>query len=144
MDDLKALMESQPIAQINQVVNQFIHAADGYDNKLKLTFVLLNLLHEGAQLLQTTDSNEFISEVRKRINELDQQSNSLADVYHMQLFQNNEIMELLSDPNSNRIADIQNQIDSLLTEYDNLIKALVELRDNLPIEKQLEKERDKP
>ena len=53
-------------------------------------------------------------------------------------------MELLSDPNSNRIADIQNQIDSLLTEYDNLIKALVELRDNLPIEKQLEKERDKP
>lgn len=141
MEDLKALMEQQPIMQVNQTIQQFVHSADGYDNKLKLTFVLLNTLQEGIQLLLSTDSEEFLSEVRKRIAELDKQSKGLADVYHMQLLQNNEIIELLTDPTSNRIADIQNQIDVLLKEYDGIIKSLVEIRDNLPIEKQIEIEK---
>lgn len=141
MEDLKALMEQQPIMQVNQTIQQFVHSADGYDNKLKLTFVLLNMLQEGIQLLLSTDIEEFLSEVRKRIAELDKQSKGLADVYHMQLLQNNEIIELLTDPTSNRIADIQNQIDVLLKEYDGIIKSLVEIRDNLPIEKQIEIEK---
>ncbi len=141
MEDLKALMEQQPIMQVNQTIQQFVHSADGYDNKLKLTFVLLNMLQEGIQLLLSTDSEEFLSKVRKRIAELDKQSKGLADVYHMQLLQNNEIIELLTDPTSNRIADIQNQIDVLLKEYDGIIKSLVEIRDNLPIEKQIEIEK---
>jgi len=141
MEDLKALMEQQPIMQVNQTIQQFVHSADGYDNKLKLTFVLLNMLQEGIQLLLSTDSEEFLSEVRNRIVELDKQSKGLADVYHMQLLQNNEIIELLTDPTSNRIADIQNQIDVLLKEYDGIIKSLVEIRDNLPIEKQIEIEK---
>ena len=85
MEDLKALMEQQPIMQVNQTIQQFVHSADGYDNKLKLTFVLLNMLQEGIQLLLSTDSEEFLSKVRKRIAELDKQSKGLADVYHMQL-----------------------------------------------------------
>ena len=141
MENLKSLMDSRTIADIFQTMHQFIHSADGFGNKLNLTFVLMNLIREGTELLQSVDSSEFISDIRKRVNELDQQAGSLAEEYHAQLLQDNEIQEILSDNTSTRVSDIQGQIDVLLQEYDKIIKALVELRDSLPIEKQIEQEK---
>jgi len=141
MENLKILLDSYPLSEVNQATNQFVHSADGYNNKLKLTFVLLNLIHEEIGLLQSVNSSEFISDIRKRVDELNQQAGSLAEEYHAQLLQNNEIQEILSDKKSTRVSDIQAQIDSLLQDYDKIIKALVEIRDSLPIEKQLEQER---
>lgn len=141
MENLKILLDSYPLSEVNQATNQFVHSADGYNNKLKLTFVLLNLIHEEIGLLQSVNSSEFISDIRKRVDELNQQAGSLAEEYHAQLLQNNEIQEILSDKKSTRVSDIQARIDSLLQDYDKIIKALVEIRDSLPIEKQLEQER---
>ena len=141
MENLKILLDSYPLSEVNQATNQFVHSADGYNNKLKLTFVLLNLIHEEIGLLQSVNSSEFISDIRMRVDELNQQAGSLAEEYHAQLLQNNEIQEILSDKKSTRVSDIQAQIDSLLQDYDKIIKALVEIRDSLPIEKQLEQER---
>ena len=141
MENLKILLDSYPLSEVNQATNQFVHSADGYNNKLKLTFVLLNLIHEEIGLLQSVNSSEFISDIRMRVDELNQQAGSLAEEYHAQLLQNNEIQEILSDKKSTRVSDIQAQIDSLLQDYDKIIKALVEIRDSLPIEKQLEQEK---
>lgn len=141
MENLKILLDSYPLSEVNQATNQFVHSADGYNNKLKLTFVLLNLIHEEIGLLQSVNSSEFISDIRMRVDELNQQAGSLAEEYHAQLLQNNEIQEILSDKKSTRVSDIQVQINSLLQDYDKIIKALVEIRDSLPIEKQLEQER---
>ena len=141
MENLKILLDSYPLSEVNQATNQFVHSADGYNNKLKLTFVLLNLIHEEIGLLQSVNSSEFISDIRKRVDELNQQAGSLAEEYHAQLLQNNEIQEILSDKKSTRVSDIQVQINSLLQDYDKIIKALVEIRDSLPIEKQLEQEK---
>ena len=140
MEDLKTMLDSTPIVEINEQINQFVHSADGYDNKLKLTFVLLNLVKDASQLLVQVDSNDFLSEIRKRVEELDKQSNSLSDAYHAQIAQNGEVVELLSDNTNNRIAEIKDQIGFLLSEYDEIIKMLIEVRENLPVEKQLEKE----
>ena len=141
MENLKILLDSYPLSEVNQATNQFVHSADGYNNKLKLTFVLLNLIQEETGLLQSVNSSEFISDIRKRVDELNQQAGSLAEEYHAQLLQNNEIQEILSDKKSTRVSDIQVQINSLLQDYDKIIKALVEIRDSLPIEKQLEQEK---
>ena len=141
MENLKILLDSYPLSEVNQATNQFVHSADGYNNKLKLTFALLNLIQEETGLLQSVNSSEFISDIRKRVDELNQQAGSLAEEYHAQLLQNNEIQEILSDKKSTRFSDIQARIDSLLQDYDKIIKALVEIRDSLPIEKQLEQER---
>lgn len=141
MENLKVLLDAHPLLEVDQAIKQFIHSADGYENKLKLTFSLLNLIREGAGLLQTVNSSEFISDIRQRVDEINKQAGSLKDEYHAQLFQDNEIQELLADKTSTRVADIQAQIDSLLQEYDKIIRALVEIRDSLPIEKQLEQEK---
>ena len=141
MDNLKSLMDSRTIADIFQTMHQFIHSADVYGNKLKLTFVLMNLIQEESKLLLSISREEFISEIRSRIDELIEQSDSLGEEYLAQLTQNNAIVEVLSNSSGNRISDLQSQIGSLLSEYDRLIKALVDIRDHLPIEKQLEEEK---
>ena len=141
MENLKSLMDSRTIADIFQTMHQFIHSADAYGNKLKLTFVLMNLIQEESKLLLSVRREEFISEIRSRVNELTEQSDSLGEEYLAQLTQNNEIVEVLSNSSSNRISDLQSQMGSLLSEYDRLIKALVDMRDHLPIEKQLEEEK---
>ena len=141
MENLKILLDSYPLSEVNQATNQFVHSADGYNNKLKLTFALLNLIQEETGLLQSVNSSEFISDIRKRVDELNQQAGSLAEEYHAQLLQNNEIQEILSDKKSTRVSDIQAQIDSLRQDYDKIIKALCEIRDSLTIEKQLEQEK---
>lgn len=141
MDDLKTMMDSLSIKDINENVHQFIHSADGNDNKIKLTFVLLNLIHEGLELLKSINFNDFISEVKSRVDEIGKQTKSLSNEYYEHLKQNKEITELLSDKNDNRISDLQSQISKMLSEYDGILKTLVEARDKLPIEKQIEQEK---
>ena len=141
MDDLKTMMDQQPIENINNTIRQFVYSAAGYGNKLKSTFVLLNLIGEGASLLISVDSGEFLSEVSDRVNELCQQSDMLGKAYHKQIFENNKIIDLLTNKSDNRIDEIQKQIEGLLYEYDAIIKALVKVRDSLPLQTQLEKEK---
>lgn len=138
--DLKTMMDTLPISDINQEISEFIHSGDGYENKLKLTLVMLYLIEESSNILRSVDISEFISQVREKTKEIDKQANSLAKEYHINLQQNNEISEILTNED-NRISELQGQISDLLTQYDTLIGKIVATREKLPIQKQLELEK---
>lgn len=143
MEDLKTMLDKgMPIAEINQKTNEFIHSADGYPDKLKLVSVLLNLIQEGNKLLSDVDLGDFISKISDRVNKLNRESKNLKETYGVHLEQNDKIIKSLTNEKSNDITDIQQQIKKLLSEYDAIIKELVESRDKLPIEKQLEQEKE--
>ena len=67
MENFKTLLDDYNLDQISQELSQFLHSADGYENRLKLTHALLGLINESCVLLKTVDLNDFISEIRKRI-----------------------------------------------------------------------------
>ena len=50
---------------------------------------------------------------------------------------------MLTDGDDNGLVDLQHKIEEQLQMYDRIIKALLEYRDSLPIEKQMEKENTK-
>jgi len=129
------------IEDINKQVNEFVRSADQHDDKLKLTVVLLNLIDESSKLLQSIDRKDFISEVEKEVEKISNQADVLSKEYNEHLKQNKEIAEVLSKRNDSQITQLQNQIRDLLKEYDTAIKKLVEAREKLPIEKQLEEEK---
>lgn len=142
MEDLKTLLDKgMSIVDINRNTSEFIHTADGYPDKLKLVYVLLNLIQEGTESLRSVNMSDFISQIRGRVDEIEKQSGALSMEYGTHLKQNNEITNLLTKTSDNRIAEIQRQVRELLLEYDRLVKSLVEIRDRLPIEKQLEQEK---
>lgn len=142
MADLKTMLDNNmSITDINNNVNQFIGSANGHADKLKLTFVALHLLQEGSKLLCSVDTAAFISELRCEINNIETQTADLSKEYNAHLAQDDEIYALIMDGNDNQILNIQKQIHELLSKYDDKIRRLVEVRDELPIEKQLEQEK---
>ena len=134
-------MDKLSIADIQKQVHEFIHSAENHDNKLKLTFVLLNLIDESQEVLKGIDHRDFISEVDKKVNEIVVPAMNLSKEYNEHLKQNQEISEVLTNGNDSQFAEYQTQISVLLKKYDEVIKKLVEARDKLPIEKQREQEK---
>lgn len=142
MEDLKTILENNmSIVDINDKVNRFVDSAKDYDDKLKLTFVTLNFLKKGSELLDSVDHKDFIKQIKEKIDKAEKEHKTLSDLYGVNMKQNDEISALFSGEYDNKISYLQKQIPKLLFEYDGIIRELVGLRDKLPIEKQLEKEK---
>ena len=143
-ETLKIMLDKKlPITDINNSIAEFIHSADDYPDKLKLAFIILNLIRESILILQSINLNEFTTQVVERVNEIDSQAESLTKAYNTHLEQNRDIASMLTDGDDNRLVDLQHKIEEQLQMYDRIIKALLEYRDSLPIEKQMEKENTK-
>ena len=143
MEDLKAMLDKRmPIADINQQIYQFIHSIDGHDNRLKIVFVLLYLLAETDKLIQTINPDDFIKDVRERMVELHKNAEQIGVKYHSHLMQNYAVTQLLTDSSNNRFETIQKQISTLLNEYDDMIKVLVEIREEMSVEQQISTEKN--
>lgn len=140
MASLNDILNEQKIVQIHETINGFVHSADGYSNKLKLVFALMSIIDESLSLLRTVDCTNYIQEVRERIVQLSAEAESLAQAYHAHLTQNEEIYSILADTPSDRISNIERQVESLMQEYDGIIKGIVEEREKLPLECQLKEQ----
>ena len=134
MDTLKTLLDDKNLEQLSRELSQFIHSAEGYANRLKLTYALLGLIDECCTLLKTVDLDGFISDVRKRIEDVESQSSNLKEVYRRHLYSNKGISSVLANPDENRVSYLQNEIERLLVEYDSILKGILETREKLPVE----------
>jgi hypothetical protein len=141
METFKTLLDDYDLVQLGQKLSQFIHSADGYDNRLKLTFALIDLLNEGCTLLKTIDVNDFINDIRKRVEEIESQSSVLKESYRRHFDSNNDISTILANPGDNRISTLQEGITKSLKEYDSILRAIVELRESLPLETLLKEQK---
>ena len=135
MEDLKKMLDSNilSITDINNNVNQFIGSANGYSDKLKLTFVALHLLEKGSELLKSVKPDEFILQVKEKINEMEKEKETLFKAYGVHLEQNDEIIGVLTDKNNSEISNLQQKIQKLLSDYDGIIKELVKKRKELSL-----------
>lgn len=141
METFKTLLDDYDLVQIGQKLSQFIHSADGYDNRLKLTFALIDFLNEGCTLLKTIDVNDYINDIRKRVEEIESQSSVLKESYRRHFDSNNDISTILANPADNRISTLQEGITKSLKEYDSILRAIVELRESLPLETLLKEQK---
>lgn len=143
MEDFKTMLDKgMSIVEIDNAINQFFVSIDGYSDQLKLTYVLLHLIQEGSRLLRSIDAKDFISQMKERINEVEEQSKTLFKEYNALFLQNKEIVEVLLNGNGKQASGINNEIKELLSKYDLIIKELVRTKESLPIEKQLEQEKN--
>jgi len=137
---LKTMMDTLSIKDITQEISEFIHSGDGYENKLKLTLVILHLIEESCMLLKTIDLNDYILEIRKRIEDVESQSNSLKEAYRRHLYSNKDLSSVLACPGDNKVSTLQKEIEKLLGEYDSILKEILKKREELPIEAMLKEQ----
>lgn len=143
MESFKKLLDDKDISQISQELSLFIHSADGYANRLKLVYVLLGLMNESCNLLKTIEVEDFISDICKRIEDVEAESNNVKEIYRRHLDSNNEISAVLVNPNRNDISDLKKKIEELLEKFDNLLKQIMADREKLPLDKLLKEQEQK-
>ncbi len=136
MEDLKAMLDKgMSIAEIKETINQFVDSARVYadTDKLKLTFVLLNLIQEGTSVLRTISVNDFTKQVNERINKVKKEYEISFNEYGAHMTQNDSVIDVLCRNKDNRISIIQEEIQELLSEYDGILNELVEDRRNMSL-----------
>ena len=134
MEDLKTMLDNKmPIVEIKDSIHRYIYSANSYPNKLSLTIVLLHLIQEGANMLQSVDTKDFISQIVEKINEIEKQTRSLSEQYHTHLNQNDTIIDALRNNDNAQVVEMQRQLHDILSTYDGIIKTLVEERERLPL-----------
>jgi hypothetical protein len=134
MEDLKTMLDNKmPIAEIKDSIHRYIYSANSYPDKLSLTIVMLHLIQEGANMLQSVDTKDFISQIVEKINEIEKQTKSLSEQYHTHLNQNDTIIDALRNNDNAQVIEMQRQLHDKLSTYDGIIKTLVEERERFPL-----------
>lgn len=133
METIKDMIDKKmSIADINKVTHQYINSINNHPDKLRATFVLLNILQEASSVLASIDFNDFSKQMVERISSLEKEVKSTSDAYNGHLHENDLIMNVLTD-NNEQLATIQQQITDLLASYDEIIKHLVAERERLTL-----------
>ncbi len=134
MEDIKTMLDNKlPIAEIKDSIHRYIYSVNSYPDKLSLTIVMLHLIQEGANMLQSVDTKDFISQIVEKINEIEKQTKSLSEQYHTHLNQNDTIIDALRNNDNAQVIEMQRQLHDILSTYDGIIKTLVEERERLPL-----------
>lgn len=134
MEDLKTMLDNKmPIVEIKDSIHRYIYSANSYPDKLSLTIVMLHLIQEGTNILQSVDTRDFISQIIEKINEIEKQTKSLSEQYHTHLNQNDTIIDALRNNDNAQVIEMQRQLHDILSTYDGIIKTLVEERDKMSL-----------
>ena len=134
MEDIKTMLDNKmPIAEIKDSIHRYVYSANSYPDKLSLTIVMLHLIQEGTNILQSVDTRDFISQIIEKINEIEKQTKSLSEQYHTHLNQNDTIIDALRNNDNAQVIEMQRQLHDILSTYDGIIKTLVEERERLPL-----------
>lgn len=134
MEDIKTMLDNKmPIAEIKDSIHRYVYSANSYPDKLSLTIVMLHLIQEGANMLQSVDTKDFISQIVEKINEIEKQTKSLSEQYHTHLNQNDTIIDALRNNDNAQVIEMQRQLHDILSTYDGIIKTFVEERDKMSL-----------
>lgn len=134
MEDIKTMLDNKmPIAEIKDSIHRYVYSANSYPDKLSLTIVMLHLIQEGTNILQSVDTRDFISQIIEKINEIEKQTKSLSEQYHTHLNQNDTIIDALRNNDNAQVIEMQRQLHDILSTYDGIIKTLVEERDKMSL-----------
>ncbi len=134
MEDIKTMLDNKmPIAEIKDSIHRYVYSANSYPDKLSLTIVMLHLIQEGTNMLQSVNTKDFISQIVEKINEIEKQTKSLSEQYHTHLNQNDTIIDALRNNDNAQVIEMQRQLHDILSTYDGIIKTLVEERERLPL-----------
>lgn len=141
MEDLKVLLDTHTMQDVQKYVNQFIHSADEYSDQLKLALVLMKMLQDGTDLLCSIDKSSFLTAIQKEAEEKTKKSHETYSELNALIAENEKIAGILSKGDDNELSQKEVEIRRLLKEYEVILNRLREARDKLPIQKQIELEK---
>jgi archaellum component FlaC len=100
--------------------------------KLKLMFVLVHIIEESQKVLGNLDTNNLINELRKLVDKTLGQSEKQIAVQKLRHVQNKQVKDII-DGSNEELDNLDKQIESLLSQYERVLKSLVNFRNSLSL-----------
>lgn len=135
MDNLKTLLDNNDLTSLKEMTNDFFVAAEGYGNKLKLSIAVATIITKSLSLLQSVDTESFISELRDKLNKVEADVAVSREVHMDHLRLDNEVRSALCKDGDALFDALERDISDALMRMDTSLKELILLRDKLPMSK---------
>lgn len=133
MNNFKTILDSNDLTSLTEMTREFFAAAEGYENKLKLSIAVATIITQSLSLLQSIDNDSFISELRDKLDkvEADAEASRIVHMDHLRL--NNEVRSSLCEDGDAIFDAMERDIRDAMMRMDSSLKDLILLRDKLPI-----------
>ena len=138
MDDFKSILDSKDLRAITEKIDGFFAPAEGYENRLKLSIATATVISKSLSLLNTIDSDSFISELRDKLDKIERDAKASRTIHMDHLRLDQEVRSSLCEDENATLEALEGDIRDALSRMDNSLKDLILLRDKLPISKIVE------
>ncbi|MFI3261334.1 MAG: hypothetical protein R3Y26_00350 [Rikenellaceae bacterium] len=134
MENLKQLIDSKSLDEIDKILQASIDSTDQVGNQLKLCYVLVSILERYGMKLNTISLEDYVSAVKTQVKSANEKIDSTKQPIISHIQQNKQVLKYIIDGGTPEIKNIESQLDELLKQYDLATKDLVELQSQKHLE----------
>ncbi|MDE5882526.1 MAG: hypothetical protein K2H60_12420 [Muribaculaceae bacterium] len=126
MTDLSTMMTSMSLSDCKEEIDRQFATISEHDNEMKMAILYSFLLQGALEALEKLDSRKFLSSLRNELNRLVKRGEeiSLSKEMYIEHFEKNRDIIVAFENSSNKVKKLNGDIETLLSDYDNLIKQL--------------------
>lgn len=126
MTDLKIMMDSIPLHQCKEEIDNQFNAIVEDKNEMKkailLSFFLQRVLHDAQQV----DGNKFVTDLRNHLQGIIQKTEQWKQNlnWYMEHMEKNQELLTAFEQHAPEVQNLEKKLQQLLTDYDNTLKQL--------------------
>ena len=132
---MKTLIEKFNTTNLDALCGELTKEIDelaSVDYKLKLLYVLVHIIDECQKHLKTMDKEYWPASLKQLLDNACEKSEEQLEVLKTRHLQDKAVRDAI-DGNNDQLSQMGNQIESLLADYEAVLKQLVEARSSLSL-----------
>lgn len=132
MASLKNQFGTTNLDELCNSLTQEITQLTTSDYKLKLMFVLVHIIEESQKALGEIDINNMVEELKALVEKTCKKTEKQLEINKLRHAQNKQVKDIIDGTNK-ELKTLDDEMESILSRYENELQQMVKLRDNLSI-----------
>lgn len=132
MASLKKQFDTTNLDELCNSLTQEITQLTTSDYKLKLMFVLVHIIEESQKALGEIDINNMVKELKALVEKTCIKTEKQLEINKLRHAQNKQVKDIIDGTNKG-LKTLDDEMESILSRYENELQQMVKLRDNLSI-----------
>lgn len=132
MASLKKQFDTTNLDELCNFLTQEIVQLATSDYKLKLVFVLVHIIEESQKALDDIDTGNLLNDFKALVEKTCKETEKQLEINKLRHVQNKQVKDIIDGTNK-ELKTLDDEMESILSRYENELQQMVKLRDNLSI-----------
>lgn len=141
METLLSSLKEKDLNTISDKVHSFFSGASGHPDKLKLSIATASIIEAALSVLSSINYDDYIAELKSKLEDLSMMASESQKKHSAHFELNKMVRNDLGEDDNRNLLSLDEQIEASIERMDEALKQIIELRDRLPIEKIVEKQK---